>query len=304
MADVPDESESSGSEDGNPQDGPTVGPIQHISVKPPVFSPTAVETWFDIIECQFALAKITQNQTKFNHVVGALPADVVYQVPREIFRKSNYDEFKETVIAVYEKSKSEIFHKLISTTSMSGRPSSNLRELLHLAEKAGVGEDIVRHKFIQTLPPSIAPVVASQKNIALTDIGNLADELLPLSKEPLYHVQVNENINPQQQINYTQKHYSQRSDFRPTFTEQYSQQGNSSRPDNNRQKFQRGPTLEQAGYRPSHQNQRPKVCWSHVFYGTRAKFCMPWCQWPEKTSCKLQPNSRSSSPARNQGRGN
>ena len=51
------------------------------------------------------------------------------------------------------------------------------------------------------------------------------------------------------------------------------------------------------GVKPFKSNQRPKVCRSHIYFGNSAKFCKPWCQWPDKdANIKVQPNSRSSSP--------
>ena len=44
----------------------------------------------------------------------------------------------------------------------------------------GVHEDLVRHKFIQSLHPSIAPVIATQKDLPLLQ---LADELLPFTEQ-------------------------------------------------------------------------------------------------------------------------
>ena len=46
-------------------------------------------------------------------------------------------------------------------------------------QKVGVGDELVRHKFIQALPSSVAPVVAAQKDLSLDQLSRLADELLP-----------------------------------------------------------------------------------------------------------------------------
>ena len=44
----------------------------------------------------------------------------------------------------------------MNETSLTGRPSMFLHELMSLANKVGVGEDLVRHRFIQALPAAIA----------------------------------------------------------------------------------------------------------------------------------------------------
>lgn len=48
-------------------------------------------------------------------------------------------------------------------------------------DKVGV-EDLMRHHFIQAQLPIITPVIATAKILAITHLGNLADELMLLMK--------------------------------------------------------------------------------------------------------------------------
>jgi len=54
--------------------------------------------------------------------------------------------------------------------------------------------------------------------------------------------------------------------------------------------------------RPYYEGQRPRVCNSHIYFGSRAKHCRPWCEWPDKPSHIMHDNektprqSRASSP--------
>lgn len=50
-----------------------------------------------------------------------------------------------------------------------------------IGKRLNIGQDIVLHKFIQALPSTIAPVIASQKNLMFACLGQLADELMSLS---------------------------------------------------------------------------------------------------------------------------
>ena len=52
--------------------------------------------------------------------------------------------------------------------------------MLSIAKRIGIGEEIVIHKFLQALPTTISPVSASQKELSPTQLGKLADELMPL----------------------------------------------------------------------------------------------------------------------------
>ena len=235
--------------------------VNTVAIKPPKFLETSVSGWFAIVEAQFHLRRVTNDNTKFYSIIAALPAEVVSRLPSNVLdaSRSTYDDLKQKVIGIYEKTKPEMLDKLMQTTTMTGRPSIYLQELMSTAEKIGVGEDIVRHKFIQALPSSISPVIASQGDLDLSRLGKLADELLPYLSKSVMSV-------PQQQ----QKH------------------GNSS--PINKSSVPRGVI-------PFKSNQRPKVCRSHIYFGNSAKYCKPWCQWPDKAAnIKVEPSSRSSSP--------
>ena len=234
-----------------------------VAIKVPEFMETAVSGWFAIIEAQFHLRNVTDPTTKYFHVISHLPPDVVAKLSPAILTSQKYDELKDSVVSSYEKTKPELFSKLISETKMTGRPSAYLSELLAIANKVGVGDDLVRHRFTQSLPSSIAPVIAAQQDLSLQQIGKLADELMPLCKNDSYSVneiKQNENKNSQHQPRQDFKNYP------PTF-----------------QPFSRG--------------QKPKICRGHIYFADASKTCKPWCKYPNKSSCRIQPTSRSASPS-------
>jgi len=56
--------------------------------------------------------------------------------------------------------------------------------------------------------------------------------------------------------------------------------------------------------KPFYDNQRPKVCRSHLYFGNEAKRCMHWYQWPNKhgiTITTSTPQSRALSPTKQSG---
>ena len=241
--------------------------LQHVAVKPPVFMEANAVAWFSIMEAQFNLSKVTVSVTKFYHVLAALPAEIVGKIPQSVLDSYDYVKLKEAVISAYERTKPEMLDKLMASTCISGRPSVYLNELMSLASRIGVGDDIVRHKFIQALPQSVSLVVASQKQLDLDSLGKLADELLPYFAKNMSIQQVS----------------SQTFDNRTTSDNGSAKCGSGQIP---------------IGIRPYSKKQRPKVCRSHLYFAERARYCKPWCKWPGKTGCTIQPSSRSSSPAR------
>ena len=154
--------------------------LQQINIKTPEFMETAVNGWFSILEAQFHLRNITASTTKFYTVISSLPAEVVAKIPITILESKKYEEIKQSLIEAHERTKPELLDKLMSTTTITGRPSTYLQEMLSIAKRIGIGEEIVIHKFLQALPATIFPVIASQKELSPTQLGKLADELMPL----------------------------------------------------------------------------------------------------------------------------
>ena len=160
---------------------PTVPSLSSVQVKPPPFLPTNPAAWFVIMEAQFHLANITASKTQFYHSLSALPPEVVSQLSSSELTSQDYDELKKKVIELHEASKPEILDSFLRDRPLTGKPSHYLKEMQRLATKAGIGDDLVRHKFQQALPSNLAPIIATQKSTPLSDLGKLADELYSFS---------------------------------------------------------------------------------------------------------------------------
>ena len=175
---------------------------------------------------------------------------------------------------MFEKTKPELFEKLISKSIMTGRPSEFLVELRDVASKVGVGDELVRHKFIQSLPPAMSTVLAAQRDLTLSQMGKMADELVPLVQKSTVVA-----AHPVQ---------SSRSPSRPP-TRAASPAARGRRPDRSGQ----GMDLE-----PFFEGQQSKVCRAHIFYGPNARSCRNWCMWPgQNGKNRVSFRSRDPTPA-------
>lgn len=242
-----------------------------MSVRPPPFMESAVSGWFAILDAQFHLANVTSGPTKFYHVLASLPADVVARLDPSVLSGQDFASLKTCVVEMFEKTKPELFEKLISKTVLTGRPSEFLGELRDVASKVGVGEDLVRHKFIQSLPPAMSTVLVAQRDLTLAQMGKLADELVPLvQKQTLVAAHT--------------------ADSRPT------DRGRSPGPRGHRpQSADKGSGKD---LQPYHEGQRPRVCRAHLFYGPDARSCRNWCTWPDKSrTSRMSVRSREPTPA-------
>ena len=104
-------------------------PLHHLSVKAPTFMETSAAGWFQIMEAQFHIAKISSEETKFFHIVASLPPETITRLPATIFEQQRFSILKTAVIDLYERTKPELFEKLITSTVMTGRPSIYLQEI-------------------------------------------------------------------------------------------------------------------------------------------------------------------------------
>jgi len=245
----------------SPPTPPHAASTNFVSVKPPPFMAANTTAWFTVMEAQFYLANITASSTKFFHTLASLPPEVVGLLPASTLASQDYLTLKSRVSDLHESSKSEILDRLLCDRPMTSKHSVYLAEMQHLATKAGLGDDLVRHRFQQALPPTVAPIIAAQKTTPLEDLGKLADELCSLTnKLAINHV-------PRSNTSHSRTHREQ------------------SHSTNRSNSFSTGLT-------PFSPDQKPKICRAHIFFADKAKTCCSWCRWPDKSSCKVLQSNR------------
>ena len=95
--------------------------VGRITIKPPTFYRNNRQVWFRQLESQFALANITSSQTRFHHVVGALPEDVPINRPTDV---NTYKTLKEQIVGIYQKSRQKLLEEAIGSISLDGQKPS------------------------------------------------------------------------------------------------------------------------------------------------------------------------------------
>ena len=88
------------------------------------------------------------------------------------------EALKKAMIEHFESSKPELFDNFMKNRALVGKPPAFLGEMRATANKLGVNNDLVQHRFQQNLPTAIAPIVASQKTLSMDELGKLADDLM------------------------------------------------------------------------------------------------------------------------------
>ena len=266
-------------------------PRNHGPFTVPSFSPASAASWFVVLEAQFNMRGITDEASRFQQAISSIPVDLIDQVPAAVLTGSDYTALKNHIVEHYERSKPELYATLIAQKSLDNRrPSVYLREIAQLATKVGVPEDLARLQFLQSLDPQISTVLSTQKDLPLANLGKLADELL------YTFVQTSRNQPHSYETNSTPRQSVEPPLRGRTFTS-----------NQNQGKFRnRSPSPNGgAGVQPFAVGQRPRVCRFHIYYGSNARSCMRWCNWPGQKppirdrSQSRGPNRRNTSPTPN-----
>ncbi|XP_064479357.1 uncharacterized protein LOC135392581 [Ornithodoros turicata] len=158
--------------------------ISAIQIKLPEFWPNDPQVWFTQVEAQFALRNISSQTTRFNYVVAALTPSVATEVRDVLLSPPDekpYDTLKEQLISRTSASEQRRIQQLLTSEELGDRrPTQLLRRLQQLlGEKAStIDETLLRELFLQRLPASVRMILASAKSTTLSDIANMADNIM------------------------------------------------------------------------------------------------------------------------------
>jgi hypothetical protein len=108
-----------------PEDEPQQ-PLQ-CDIKLPPFLTSRPRAWFTYTESRFRLQRITDDQHMFDHVLSALPAEMVSQVidvVNTLPEEGQYEYFKNQLLNIHQLSNYEKLDMLVKMEPMGGRKPS------------------------------------------------------------------------------------------------------------------------------------------------------------------------------------
>ena len=160
-----------------------------VSLKLPDFWPSDPELWFAQAEALFDAQNITQEKTKFGHVVHVV-RDIILRPP-----EAPYTALKTESKQRVSPSKRQRLQQLLHIESLGDRkPSQLLRQMLKLrggtvpdADK----DEIFRELFLQKLPITVRTALAIHKDVSLTQLTDMADNMAEVQgpQAPVYQLQ-------------------------------------------------------------------------------------------------------------------
>lgn len=262
------------------------------------------------------MARITSPATKFAYLHGNLPEDIVNKLSDAAVNGCDYQALKAELIATFTESKPELFEKLINQNKfMDQKPSFYLRSLQHVASQLGVGDEIIRIKFLKGMPDDIRSTLVAHEGSTLEELARVADSLLSYKPSvlPIHNI-ATPKIGPVDQYRLSdtpatpQSSYHQEDthtyiNYIPAQTNKQTHQPNDHRGRTQHRTEGRVSHTNRPGLQPFYEDQRQRICRHHIFYGPTARNCKSWC-WLSNSSPNLnilpnsRPASRSNSPHR------
>lgn len=154
--------------------------LNAVSMKLPAFWPHDPALWFHQVEAQFSTRNITQQMTKFNHVVGSLAPETATEVRDIIFNVPTVDPYivlKERLITRTSMPQIQRMQSLLSLPPLGDlRPSQLLRRIEQLADKK-LEDPMYVELFLSRLPESVRLILRAQEGKSLYQLAELADNL-------------------------------------------------------------------------------------------------------------------------------
>ncbi|KAK4882036.1 hypothetical protein RN001_005355 [Aquatica leii] len=164
---------------------PSIQTATTSAISLPPFWPNRTELWFATAEARFDLAhpKITQETTKFSHVLTVLSPEIADEVADLITKPDAvqpYTKLKQAVINRTALSESQKLRQLLSGEELGARkPTQLLRHMRLLVNDTGyVNDEVLKELFLQQMPVNVKPILLSLSNVGLEQIAEVADRII------------------------------------------------------------------------------------------------------------------------------
>lgn len=256
------------------------GKIIISSIKPPPFMYKNPTLWLQLMESAFNVHQppITREQTKYDHVITALPPEVAEEISDVITKKAEYSELKEALINRFTESAKQRLEKLLISEELGDRkPSQLLRRLQQLSIGDNkVSDVILQSLWLQRLPKNVQQVL-QVSTAKLDELALLADKMMDVDRSEISEVK---RIQPQSTVNSV----SSGNDVSDVLQKLTLEIGELRKSFENRghNRFRSRSRSRPPSRSNSPRRQEYEFCWYHYKFGKEAKKCRDPCKWKEK----------------------
>lgn len=154
--------------------------VSAVSLKLPPFWPEDAELWFIQAESQFAIRGISQDDTRFHYVVGALDqasAKRCKDILRSPPTSEKYQALKNALLRTFELTEYERASRILHMPVLGdGSPSKLMDDMLDLLGHHSPGL-LFRTAFLERLPVDIRTQIIGMKITDARKLGQVANDL-------------------------------------------------------------------------------------------------------------------------------
>jgi hypothetical protein len=166
------------------EDAHAAPPHQHqqpVNLKIPPFWASKTEAWFGMVEGQFILRNIMQDNLRFYYVLGALPESAVRGLG-DLMRgpppPDAYHQLKTRLLATHTLTEFQRMDKLLSAQPLGGqKPSDLLHELVQFCPEGESRSKMFCYLFLRRLPAKLRIILSEDVDSTLLVLAARADQL-------------------------------------------------------------------------------------------------------------------------------
>lgn len=154
--------------------------VDRVNLRLPPFWPENPGVWFAQVEAQFALGKITSDNSRFNYLVSQLDQRSAAEVQDIIIKPptaGKYDRLKAELMCRILPSQEDRIRQFTQAEIGDRRPSQFLRYLRNLVNSEIIPDSLLRTLWSGRLPSHVQSIIAAQINTPLEAVAELADKV-------------------------------------------------------------------------------------------------------------------------------
>ncbi|GBO30590.1 Retrovirus-related Pol polyprotein from transposon 297, partial [Araneus ventricosus] len=245
--------------------------IARVAFKPPPLWRNNVELWFSQIKSQFLISGISQEETKFHHVVAVLEEDVLSYVSDLVGCKPNdnpYTQLKNRLITQLADSESVRLRNLLSDMQLGDKKPSQLLHEMQDLSMGKIEESVMRMLWFQRLPITTQQILSASTD-KLASLALAADKIAEVSGVGTC---VNSVEVESARLNRLEAQISEL-----TFAVQQIQ--------SNYKRFRNASPHRR--YRTRFSSRNSSFCWYHSKFGKKAHKCVAPCDFSENNGASV-----------------
>ena len=154
--------------------------VAAVSLKLPEFYSDNPEVWFVYCDAQFQLRNITSDDTKFAHIVLALPQSAAARVHELLTSPPATDKYETLKTALLEKYTLSTTEKAATLLDMAGlgerKPSDLLAHMQSCHPKGEPFGFLSRELFLRQLPLDVRAHLADKQQLSMAELAKEADQ--------------------------------------------------------------------------------------------------------------------------------